>query len=107
MATDSRHERLWHALNDLHEQEKIPECIKQGRTNLFDPSMPLYWRIRTLCTLVVVEDVESGWAKADVSWKNIVSEMMVILTEILSGGETSLKTFIAISRKIKALIRLG
>ena len=67
MATDSRHERLWHALNDLHEQEKIPECIEQGRNNLMDPKMPLYWRVRTLCTLVVAEDIESGWAKADVS----------------------------------------
>jgi len=67
MATDSRHERLWHALNDLYEQEKMSECIKQGEINLMDCRMPLYWRIRTLCTLVVVEDNESGWVKADVS----------------------------------------
>lgn len=80
-ATDSRHERIWHALNDLHEQEKISECIKQGGSNLFDPRMPLYWRVRTLCTLVVVEDIESGWARADVS-DTIASEVMVILTEI-------------------------
>ena len=67
--------------HDLHEQEKISECIKQGWSNLFDPRMPLYWRVRTLCTLVVVEDIESGWARADVS-DTIASEVMVILTEI-------------------------
>jgi hypothetical protein len=67
MATDTRHERLWHALNDLHEQEKISECIKQGKTNLMDPRMPLYWRVKTLCTLVVAHDVESGWSRAEVS----------------------------------------
>lgn len=47
----------------LYEQEKYDECIASAKLNLSDPTLPIYFKIKTLVTLA---NAEEDWEATEV-----------------------------------------
>jgi hypothetical protein len=66
MSSDSKdelHAQQFKECYLLYEQEKYDECIASAKLNLSDPTLPIYFKIKTLVTLA---NAEEEWEDTEV-----------------------------------------